>query len=75
MTAIAASEVGALRRVSAPWARGGRPTPDARRIDITGQTSWIWTVGLTVTPGRQPVDLSCVTSGGNAGGRFFVSVN
>jgi hypothetical protein len=76
VTAIAASEVGALCSVTAPWATlATGQTLDARRIDITGQTSWIWTVGLTVTPGQQPVDLSCVTSAGNAGGRFFVSVN
>ena len=76
VTAIAASEVGAMCSITAPWATlvSGQSL-DARRIDITGQASWIWTVGLTVTPGQQAVDLSCVTSGGNAGGRFFVSVN
>ena len=76
VTAIAASEVGAMCSITAPWATlAAGQSLDARRIDITGQASWIWTVGLTVTPGQQPVDLSCVTSGGNAGGRFFVSVN
>jgi len=76
VTAIAASEVGAMCSITAPWATlAAGQSLDARRIDITGQASWIWTVGLTVIPGQQPVDLSCVTTGGNAGGRFFVSVN
>ena len=76
VTAIAASEIAAICSITAPWATlAAGQNLDAKRIDLTGQTSWIWTVGLTVTPGQQPVDLSCVTSGGNAGGRFFVSVN
>jgi hypothetical protein len=55
LTAIAASEIGAVCSITAPWATlAASQSLDARRIDITGQASWIWTVGLTVTPGSSP---------------------